>query len=233
MSPSGVEGLKAGKIQRSKTSPGQDQRRPDKAAATSKFSASGGGGSVAKLCPTLRPHGLVACQAPLSMGFSRQEYWSGLPFLPPGDFPKPRTEPGSPVLQADQLSYKGSSQQPQGCWKEKEKATGVRAEKDAGALGTAGQHLWVRPVRKRLTSILNTTPTKHFLPRVYRRGSWGPGGPASGRRAEKSPSEVGDISTPVFFLLNIKTTPAFKLPISDILKRTGKAYSSWQQKWKK
>ena len=31
----------------------------------------------------------VACQAPLSMGFSRQEYWSGLPFPPPGDLPKP------------------------------------------------------------------------------------------------------------------------------------------------
>ena len=113
--------------------------------------AAGGGGAVAKLCPTLRPHGLVACQAPLSMEFSRQEYWSGLPFLPPGDFPKPRTEPGSPVLQADQLSYKGSSQQPQGCWKEKEKAEGMKAEKAAGALGTAGQHLWVRPVPAALT----------------------------------------------------------------------------------
>ena len=35
----------------------------------------------------------VACQAPLSMGFSRQEYWSGLPFPFPGDLPHPRTEP--------------------------------------------------------------------------------------------------------------------------------------------
>ena len=35
----------------------------------------------------------VACQAPLSMGFSRQEYWSGLPFPPPGDLPNPGTEP--------------------------------------------------------------------------------------------------------------------------------------------
>ena len=32
---------------------------------------------------------IVACQAPLSMGFSRQEYWSGLPFLSPGDLPNP------------------------------------------------------------------------------------------------------------------------------------------------
>ena len=37
----------------------------------------------------------VACQAPLSMGFSRQEYWSGLLFLSPGDLPDPKFEPGS------------------------------------------------------------------------------------------------------------------------------------------
>ena len=46
----------------------------------------------------------VACQAPLSMGFSRQEYWSGLPFPSPGDLPNPGIEPGSPALQADALS---------------------------------------------------------------------------------------------------------------------------------
>ena len=43
----------------------------------------------------------VACQAPLSMGFSRQEYWSGLPFPSPGDLPDPGIEPGSPALWAD------------------------------------------------------------------------------------------------------------------------------------
>ena len=37
----------------------------------------------------------VACQAPLSMGFSKQEYWSGLPCPPPGDLPNPGTEPES------------------------------------------------------------------------------------------------------------------------------------------
>ena len=42
----------------------------------------------------------VAYQAPLSMGFPRQEYWSGLPFLPPGDLPNPGTEPTSPVSPA-------------------------------------------------------------------------------------------------------------------------------------
>ena len=46
----------------------------------------------------------VACQAPLSMGFSRQEYWSGLPFPSPGDLPNPGIEPGSPALQAGALS---------------------------------------------------------------------------------------------------------------------------------
>ena len=45
----------------------------------------------------------VARQAPLSMGFSRQEYWSGLPFPSPGDLPDPGIEPGSPTLQADSL----------------------------------------------------------------------------------------------------------------------------------
>ena len=39
----------------------------------------------------------VACQAPLSMGLFRQEYWSGLPFPPPGDPPNPGIEPASPV----------------------------------------------------------------------------------------------------------------------------------------
>ena len=48
----------------------------------------------------------VACQAPLLMGFSRKEYWSGLPCPSPGDLPDPGTEPVSPVapaLQADSL----------------------------------------------------------------------------------------------------------------------------------
>ena len=45
----------------------------------------------------------VAHQAPLSMGFSRQEYWGGLPFPPPGHLPDPGIEPGSPALGADSL----------------------------------------------------------------------------------------------------------------------------------
>ena len=46
----------------------------------------------------------VAHQTPLSMGFSRQEYWSGLPFPSPGDLPNPGIQPGSPALQSDALS---------------------------------------------------------------------------------------------------------------------------------
>ena len=45
----------------------------------------------------------VAYQAPPSMGFSRQECWSGLPFPSPGDLPDPGIEPASPTLQADTL----------------------------------------------------------------------------------------------------------------------------------
>ena len=45
----------------------------------------------------------VACQAPLSMGFSRQEGWNGLPFPSPEDLPGPGIEPGSPTLQAEAL----------------------------------------------------------------------------------------------------------------------------------
>ena len=47
----------------------------------------------------------VAYQAPLSMGFSRQDYWSGLPFPSPGDLPDPGTEPRFPTLEADSLTW--------------------------------------------------------------------------------------------------------------------------------
>ena len=46
----------------------------------------------------------VAYQAPPSMGFSRQEYWSGLPFPSPGNLPDPGIEPRSPSFQADALT---------------------------------------------------------------------------------------------------------------------------------
>ena len=70
---------------------------------TSIFKIGGGGGLVAKSCPTLVTPWTVACQAPLSMRFSRQEYQSGLPFFPPENLPNPGIKPRSPVLQADSL----------------------------------------------------------------------------------------------------------------------------------
>ena len=53
----------------------------------------------------------IACQSPLSMGFSRQEFWSGLSFPSPEDLPEPGIEPWSPALQADSLPFElqGSS----------------------------------------------------------------------------------------------------------------------------
>ena len=57
-----------------------------------------------------RSEKLVIGQAPLSMEFSRQEYWSGLPIPSPGSLPNPGIEPGSPELQADSLVFK-----PPGC----------------------------------------------------------------------------------------------------------------------
>ena len=62
-----------------------------------------GGGLLAQSCPTPVTLWTVACLAPLSTGISRQGCWSGLPFPSPGDLPDPRTEPGSPRLQADSL----------------------------------------------------------------------------------------------------------------------------------
>ena len=59
--------------------------------------------SFAQLCPTLCDPMDCSPQAPLSMGFSRQEYQNGLPFPPPGDLPNPGMEPGSLALQADSL----------------------------------------------------------------------------------------------------------------------------------
>ena len=58
---------------------------------------------VSKSCSTLATWWTVARQAPLSMGFSRQEYWSGLPFPSSGDLPDPGIKPRSPALQADSL----------------------------------------------------------------------------------------------------------------------------------
>ena len=67
------------------------------------FKAWSGGGLVAELYLTLTTPWTLACQAPLSMGFHRQEYWSGLPFPSPGDLLNPGIKPRSPDLQEDSL----------------------------------------------------------------------------------------------------------------------------------
>ena len=51
--------------------------------------------------PLFATPGTIACRAPLSLGLSRQEYWSGLLFTSPSDLPNSGIEPGSPALQAD------------------------------------------------------------------------------------------------------------------------------------
>ena len=62
-----------------------------------------GGGLVTQLCLILATPWTVACQTPLSMGFSRQQYCSGLPFPSSGDLHNPGIKPRSPALQADSL----------------------------------------------------------------------------------------------------------------------------------
>ena len=58
---------------------------------------------VAQSCPTLCDPSTADYQAPVSIGFYRQEYWSGLPIPSPEDLPNPGIKPGSPTLQADSL----------------------------------------------------------------------------------------------------------------------------------
>ena len=63
----------------------------------------GGSGLVAKSCPTLVTPWTVARQAPLFVGFSRQDYWSGLVFPPPGDLLDPGIKPTAPATHALQV----------------------------------------------------------------------------------------------------------------------------------
>ena len=82
----------------------------------------------------------VARQAPLSMGFSRQEYWSGFPFPSPGDLPDPGVKPASPVLQADSFSSEPPGKRPVNTsvclWSvegDNEVATAQEEKQDAGS----------------------------------------------------------------------------------------------------
>ena len=68
----------------------------------------------AEVSDSLWPHGLQPARLLCPWGFSRQDYWSGLPCPPPGDLPNSGTEPGSPALQADSLLSEPSGKH----WKE-------------------------------------------------------------------------------------------------------------------
>ena len=59
-----------------------------------------------QLCPALCDPKAIACQTPLSMGFSRQEYWSGLPCPLPGNLPDPGTEPAIQETRVQSLGHK-------------------------------------------------------------------------------------------------------------------------------
>ena len=70
---------------------------------TPRASLCSGGGVVTKPAPTRVTPWTGACQAPLAIGFSRQECWGGFPFPSPEDLPDPGIKPGSPALQAESL----------------------------------------------------------------------------------------------------------------------------------
>ena len=74
-------------------------------ASNQKWKKKKGGESVSHsvVSDSLKPHGLGSHKAPLSMEFSRQEYWSGYPFPSLGDLPDPGIKLGSPALQADSV----------------------------------------------------------------------------------------------------------------------------------
>ena len=71
---------------------------------------------VTQLCVTLCNPWTVACQAPLSMEFSRPKYWSGLPFLSPGDLPDTGIKPKSPACR--QILYQLSQPGKPPCFKD-------------------------------------------------------------------------------------------------------------------
>ena len=82
---------------------------PKLLATTDLFTVSMCGNEVAQSFRLFVTPRTVACQAPLSMGFSRQEYLRDLPFPSPGDLPNLGIKPGSPTLRADyHLSHQGS-----------------------------------------------------------------------------------------------------------------------------
>ena len=110
---------------------------------------------VTWLCPILCDPMDYSPQAPLSMEFSRQEYWSGLPFPSPGDFLHPGIKPGSPALQADSLpsgllgkqrSYKESPKRRQNLMLSTHQSSSNHALYSEGSLTVSQRgHFWQKP----------------------------------------------------------------------------------------
>ena len=84
----------------------------------------------------------VACQAPLFMGFSRQEYWSGLTCPPPGDLPDPGIKPRSPPLQADSLPSEPLGRQIRGMQTKEKKGRNNGREWEGGEGVESGCPTW-------------------------------------------------------------------------------------------
>ena len=105
-----------------------------------------GDGGLVTTCnqfsPILATPWTIACQSPLSIEFSRQEYWSGLPFPSPGDLPDPGIEHGSLALQADSLPTEPWCLQAEGsacpkAWRHSESLQQAAAAAEAGEVGGA------------------------------------------------------------------------------------------------
>ena len=127
------------------------------------------GGVVAKSCPTLATPWTIACQAPLSIGFSRQEYWSGLPGPPPGDL----TDPGIELLcldwQADwqtdslPLSHRKKAQIQNGAYLYWKVITYLKFKFNWGSCISSGNHLY-----KEDFLFCMTISLKHFFNIIIR-----------------------------------------------------------------
>ena len=100
---------------------------------------------------------IVAHQAPPSMGFSSQEYWTGLPFPSPGDLPNPGIEPGSPALQADTLLSEPPGKHHPDCWESDNANCALWALWGAGFLRDSAKRATstrdVRVVREKILGI--------------------------------------------------------------------------------
>ena len=121
---------------------------------------------VAQSCPTLCDLWTVAHQAPPSMGFSRQEYWCGLPFPSPGDLPDPGIEPRSPTLQADALHR---TSDPSTNIKDVKGGKEARLKEEGGGGGRGGVKgvaLKTSPATYRYTGIMG------LFPGLQRREDW-------------------------------------------------------------